>query len=66
MFLLKQSHDAYSLLEDRKVTLNRDHSHLSNIDCLRARTAYLVCYISTVNGRSKKTGAYPIGASCSA
>jgi hypothetical protein len=25
-----------------------------NIDCLTARTACLVCFISTVNGRSKK------------
>jgi len=30
------------------------HRHLSNIDCLKARTACLVCFISTVNGRSKK------------
>ncbi len=31
-----------------------DHRHLSNIDCLMACTACLVCFISTVNGRSKK------------
>jgi len=30
------------------------HRHLSNIDCLMAHTAPLVCFISTVNGRSKK------------
>ncbi len=30
------------------------HRHLSNIDCLMAHTACLVCFISTVNGRSKK------------
>ncbi len=30
------------------------HRHLSNIDCLMACTACLVCFISTVNGRSKK------------
>jgi len=30
------------------------HRHLSNIDCLMAHTTYLVCFISTVNGRSKK------------
>ena len=29
--------------------------HLSNIDCLMACTACLVCFISTVNGRSKKS-----------
>ncbi len=30
------------------------HRHLSNIDCFMAHTACLVCFISTVNGRSKK------------
>jgi hypothetical protein len=30
------------------------HRHLSNIDCLMAHTACLVCFISNVNGRSKK------------
>jgi hypothetical protein len=35
-------------------TDNQDHRHLSNIDCLTARTACLVCFISTVNGCSKK------------
>ena len=30
------------------------HRHLSNKDCLTARSACLVCFISTVNGRSKK------------
>jgi hypothetical protein len=30
------------------------HRHLINIDCLMARTACLVCFISTVNGCSKK------------
>jgi hypothetical protein len=34
--------------------MNAVHRHLSNIDCLMARTACLVCFISTVNGRSKK------------
>jgi len=28
--------------------------HLRNIDCLTSRTAWLVCFISTVNGCSKK------------
>ncbi len=28
--------------------------HLSNIDCLMVHTAYLVCFISTVNGHIKK------------
>jgi hypothetical protein len=31
-----------------------DHRHLRNIDCLMAHTACLVCFISTVNGCSKK------------
>jgi hypothetical protein len=54
----------HSHLEELKVLdkLNRkgeeqsfDHRHLSNIDCLMTRTAYLVCFIiSTVNGHSKK------------
>jgi hypothetical protein len=30
------------------------HRHLSNIDCLTAHTACLVCFTSTVNGHSKK------------
>ncbi len=30
------------------------HRHLSNIDCLKARTTCLVCFISTVNGHRKK------------
>jgi len=30
------------------------HRHLRNIDCLMARTACLVCFISTVNGHSKR------------
>jgi hypothetical protein len=34
--------------------LYRNHRHRNNIDCLMAHTACLVCFISTVNGRSKK------------
>ncbi len=30
------------------------HRHLNNIDFLMARTACLVCFITTVNGHSKK------------
>jgi hypothetical protein len=30
------------------------HRHLSNKDCLMVHTACLVCFNSTVNGRSKK------------
>jgi hypothetical protein len=33
--------------------LNLAHKHLSNIDCLTARTACLVCFSSSVNSRSK-------------
>jgi hypothetical protein len=36
------------------VVIANAHRHLSNIDCLKARTACLVCFISTVNGHSKK------------
>ena len=43
------------VLKHCKVSLAASfHRHLSNIDCLMARTACLVCFISTVNGRSKK------------
>jgi hypothetical protein len=35
-------------------TVVSKHRHLSNIDCLTVRTASLVCFISTVNGCSKK------------
>jgi hypothetical protein len=31
-----------------------NHRHLSNKNCLTARTTCLVCFISTVNGHSKK------------
>jgi hypothetical protein len=30
--------------------------HLRNIDCLMVRTTCLVCFINTVNGRSKRKG----------
>jgi hypothetical protein len=36
------------------VLITIHHRHLSNIDCLMAHTTCLVCFISTVNGRSKK------------
>ncbi len=32
----------------------KDHRHLRNEDCSTARTACLVCFISTVNSSSKK------------
>jgi hypothetical protein len=35
-----------------------NHRHLSNIDCLKARTTCLVCFISTVNGYRKKRKRY--------
>ncbi len=38
----------------RILLLDRPHRHLSNIDCLMACTACLVCFIRTGNGRSKK------------
>jgi hypothetical protein len=34
--------------------LHLSHRHLSNIGCLKAHTACLVCFISTVNGHSEK------------
>jgi hypothetical protein len=37
------------------------HRHLSNIDCLMAHTACLVCFISTINGRSKKKKRLSLG-----
>ncbi len=36
------------------ICLCKKYRHLRNIDCLMAHTACLVCFISTVNGRSKK------------
>ncbi len=35
------------------MSVSDNHRHLSNIDCLMACTACLVCFISTVNGCSK-------------
>jgi hypothetical protein len=37
-----------------KIHIGVSHRHLSNIDCLMVSTACLVCFISTVNGHSKK------------
>ncbi len=39
------------------------HRHLSNIDCLMACTACLVCFISTVDGCIKKKKPWKTGAS---
>ncbi len=36
-------------------TLRLNHRHQSNIDCLMAHTACLVCFSSNVNGCSKKS-----------
>ncbi len=41
------------------------HRHLRNIDCLMARIACLVCFISTVNSRSKKRSLLTIKTSTS-
>jgi hypothetical protein len=38
----------------KQLTICLIHRDLRIIDCLTARTACLVCFISTVNGRSKK------------
>ncbi len=37
-----------------KSQVMQSHRHLSNIDCLMVHTACLVCFISTVNERSKQ------------
>jgi hypothetical protein len=42
------------LTEASAVSVVYEHRHLSNIDCLTADTACLVCFISTVHGHSKK------------
>jgi len=34
--------------------VSKHHRHLSIIDCLKAHTSCLVCFISTVNGHHKK------------
>jgi hypothetical protein len=41
-------------IDDVHVLICADHTHLRNIDCLTARTTCLVCFISTVNGHSKR------------
>ncbi len=43
-------------LEPNKVccSIGKSHRHLSNIDCLKACTTCLVCFISTFNGHHKK------------
>jgi hypothetical protein len=39
---------------EKMVRVGFDHRHLRNIDWLMAGIACLVCFISTVNGRSKR------------
>jgi hypothetical protein len=50
------THNKFISYEENKVLWLSffSYRHLSNIDCLTVRTACLVCFISTVNGRSKK------------
>ncbi len=43
--------------------MSQKHRHISNIEFLMARTACLVCFISTVNGCSKKKKPWKTGAS---
>jgi hypothetical protein len=42
------------LIDCNESGIKCNHRHLSKKDCLMARTASLVCFISTVNGRSKR------------
>ncbi len=37
------------------ISMGLFHRHLRNIDCLMAHNACLVCFISSVNGHSKKS-----------
>jgi len=41
--------------------VSKTHRHLSNIECIMALTAYLVCFISTVYGCSKKKKKLSLG-----
>jgi hypothetical protein len=41
-----------------KQSRGANHRHLRNIDCLRARTACLVCFSSAVNSKRKRKEAY--------
>jgi hypothetical protein len=50
-----------ALMSKVEAMLHYDHRHVSNTDCLKARTACLVCFISTVNGRSKKKKKLSLG-----
>jgi hypothetical protein len=43
-----------ALLSVIMLSVGATQRHLSNIDCLMACTACFVCFISTVNGCSKK------------
>jgi hypothetical protein len=40
------------------ICLTNNHRHLSNVDCLMARTAFFVYFINIVNGRSNKKEAF--------
>jgi hypothetical protein len=57
IMLMTMTHDSNTLVLDL-ATLGKateiDTSTSKNIDCLMARTACLVCFISTVNGRNNK------------
>ncbi len=53
---LDQRQISLKLLERQQwLHLTWTHRHISNIDCFMGRTACLVCFISSVNGRSQKT-----------
>jgi len=49
-------------LGQNDVTWGASHRNLSNTDCLMVRIAWLVCFISTVNGRSEKKKPIKTGA----
>jgi hypothetical protein len=52
--LVRSVDEMNGTLKNGNNCLNTNYRHLSNIDCLTVRTACLVCFISTVNGHSKK------------
>ncbi len=53
-FTLSHFHNCLIFAAEARAHPSGVHRHLSNINCLIAHTACLVCFISTVNGRSKK------------
>jgi hypothetical protein len=51
---IQQNETQHNNNEHNNKNVMLSHRHQCNVDCLKARAACLVCFISTVNGHHKK------------